>query len=482
MSDQKRKDSATVDRLPPHSVEGEQGVLGCILIDPQQSMGLCVEAFKEGAEYFYDLRHQMIYKTLVELFDDREPIDLITLQERLRAWQLLDQVGGLGYIATLPDAVPSAANLSSYLEIVREKYLLRRMIQACTGAVSRIYDYEGDVPLILDETERDILRVSESRVRNDTPPIKELVKQSLVEFEDAFSKGKNVTGIATSFSDFDVLTGGLQQGNMVVIAARPGIGKTSLGLNIADYIACEVGLPVGVFSLEMTAREVTKRMICSRARVNMRNIREGFLAERDFPKLTAASAKISKAPIYIDDTSGLSILQVRAKARRWWQQFGIKALFIDYLQLMNALGTKRRFESRQQEVSDISNGVKALAKELNIPVVVLAQLNRDIERDKNRAPRLSDLRESGSIEADADIVSFLYNAKKDSDDDEAENNESSAVNLLVQKNRNGPTGTVNLTFLKSITRFESAARISDNELPYESEPKYYKGQPAEQDQ
>jgi replicative DNA helicase len=278
-----------------------------------------------------------------------------------------------------------------------------------------------------------------------------------------------LTGIGTGFADLDKMTSGLHPGEMVVIAARPSMGKTSLAMNIAEHVALEQKLPVGVFSLEMTANSLVLRMLCSRSRVNLRSVREGFLAERDFPKITGAAGEMARAPLFIDDSSGLSILQLRAKARRMAQQYGVKLFVIDYLQLLHS--TARRAENRQQEIADISNGIKALAKELNVPVIVLSQLNRELEREKNRKPRLSDLRESGAIEQDADLVGLLY--KPSSGDEEegggaaaaGEDQEAQPVNLLIAKQRNGPTGDVNLTFLKSYTRFESAAKVSDDDVP-----------------
>src|SRR6266487_3828616 len=275
-----------------------------------------------------------------------------------------------------------------------------------------------------------------------------------------------LTGIGTGFVDLDKLTTGLHGGEMIVIAARPSVGKTSLAMNIAEYVAIDERLPVGIFSLEMTAESLILRMLCSRSRVNLRNVREGFLAERDFPKLTGAATKLSSAPLFIDDSSGLSILQLRAKARRMYQQYGIKLFIVDYLQLIHS--TSRRAENRQQEIADISSGIKALAKELEVPVMVLSQLNREIEREKGRPPRLSDLRESGAIEQDADLVGLLYKPKSDSDDEEAGSGaeeEAVAVNLLIAKQRNGPTGDVSLTFLKPYTRFESAAKVSADDVP-----------------
>jgi replicative DNA helicase len=338
------------------------------------------------------------------------------------------------------------------------------MIHTCTDVVGRVYDYEGAVDSLMDEVERDILRISESRVQDSTSTIKDLVKKAINTIEDFHERQGVLTGVGTGFTDLDKMTSGFHAGEMVVIAARPSMGKTSLAMNIAEHVAIDLRLPVGVFSLEMTSESLVLRMLCSRSRVNLRNVRDGFLAERDFPKLTGAAGKLSTAPLFIDDSSGLSILQLRAKARRMFQQYGVKLFVIDYLQLLHS--TARRAENRQQEIADISSGIKSLAKELKVPVIVLSQLNRELEREKNRKPRLSDLRESGAIEQDADVVGLLYKPSSD-DDDSAGGVEDEAVpvNLLIAKQRNGPTGDVHLTFLKSYTRFESAAKVSDDDVP-----------------
>ena len=455
-----------IDRLPPHSVEAEQGVLGCILISPQECMGVCIERFKQGAEVFYDLRHQQIFELLAQMYDQKGAIDLITVQQRLKDVNQLEAIGGITYLAALADSVPSSANLAYYADIVREKYLLRRMIQTCTGVVGRVYEHEGEVDALLDEVERDVLRISEERVEGTSRTIKDLVHKAINTIEEFHQRQGMLTGIGTGFTDLDKMTSGFHGGEMIVIAARPSMGKTSLAMNIAEHVALDLNLAVGVFSLEMSAESLVLRLLCSRARVNLRNIRDGFLAERDFPKLTGAAGKLAGAPLFIDDSAGLSILQLRAKARRMFQQFGIKLFIIDYLQLVNS--TSRRAENRQQEIADISNGIKALAKELDVPIIVLAQLNRDMEKEKGRVPRMSDLRESGAIEQDADLVGLLYKPSKDTDAEEGaaqQPQEAVPVNLLIAKQRNGPTGDVCLTFLKSITRFENAAKVSDEDVP-----------------
>jgi len=456
-----------VDRLPPHDLDMEQGVLGCQLLSPNDCVGEVIEKLKGiGVEAHYDLRHQTIQAELFEMFDSRIPIDVITLQQRLKDKQLLDQVGGIAYLSQLQDAVPSAANLSYYLDIVREKFLLRKMIATCTDVVGRVYDYEGEVDALLDEVERDVLRISESRVQGSVVTTKDLVGKAIGTIENYFSRKGTLNGLATGFTDLDRMTDGLHGSEMIVIAARPSMGKTSIAMNIVEHVVLEQKLPAAVFSLEMSAEALVLRMMCSLARVNLRTIREGFMSEADFPKLTGAAGRLANAPLFIDDSAGLSILQLRARARRLAQQHGVRLFVVDYLQLLHSTA-RRAQENRQQEISDISSGIKALAKELKVPVLVLSQLNRELERDKSRKPRLSDLRESGAIEQDADVVGLLYkpNAGEDDDSVTAEEPEGLPVNLLIAKQRNGPTGDVSLTFLKPYTRFESAAKVSDEDVP-----------------
>jgi replicative DNA helicase len=456
----------TLDRLPPHAPDMEQGVLGCCMISPNDCIGECIEKLKDdGKAAFYDLRHQTIYETLVEMFNTRAPIDLITVQQHLKDRQLLDQIGGIAYLSQLQDVVPSAAHLSYYLDHLSEKFLLRRLITTCTEVVGRVYDYEGEVDALLDEVERDVLRISESRSQSDALTTKDLVNKAIGTIENFFSRKGTLTGLATGFADLDRMTDGLHGSEMIVVAARPSMGKTSLAMNIVEHVVLEDKLPVAVFSLEMSAEALVLRMMCSIARVNLRSIREGFMSESDFPKLTSAAGRLANAPLFIDDSAGLSILQLRARARRLHQMHGVKLFVVDYLQLLHSTA-RRSQENRQQEISDISSGLKALAKELKAPVLVLSQLNRELERDKSRKPRLSDLRESGAIEQDADLVGLLY--KPSAGDDEEGNTEEAdglPVNLLIAKQRNGPTGDINLTFLKSYTRFESAAKVSDEDVP-----------------
>ena len=451
-----------IDRLPPHSIEAEKGVLGCILLSPNEGIGYCLEKYKSGSEVFYDLRHRSIFELLVVMYDKKEPIDLITLGQKLRDLNQLEGVGGLVYLSALMDAVPSAANLAYYFDIIREKYVLRRMLATCTEVIGRIHEHQGEVDSLVDEAERDILKIGEDREGTAVRSMKDLVHKAIDVIQDYHQRAGGLTGVGTGFTELDKMTSGMHEGEMIVIAARPSMGKTSLAMNIAEHVAVNEKLPVGVFSLEMTSESLVMRLLCSLARVNGKAIRDGFMSEGDFRKLTSAASKLGKAPMLIDDTPGLSILQLRARARRMWQQHGVKLFVIDYLQLLHS--TSRKAENnRQQEVADISSGVKALAKELKVPVIVLCQLNREFEKEKNRKPRLSDLRESGSIEQDADVVGLLY--KPSTDDDEEVQPEGDGggipVNLLIAKQRNGPTGDVRLTFLKSYTRYETASKIDE---------------------
>ena len=462
-SKRRKPDSSLAgDRLPPHSAEAEQGVLGCILLDPNASLGLCLETLKDGSEAFYDLRHREIYAALVEMYDQREAIDVITVQQRLKDRKLLDQVGGISYLLTLQDAVPSASNVTYYADILQEKHQMRRIIQTCTNAVAEVYDHTGEVESLLDGVERDILSLRRESACGQKP-VMQLVQSAIDRIEVMHQRRGEIGGIASGFPDLDRMTDGFHGGEMIVIAGRPSLGKTSLAMNIVEHAVLNLQIPVGVFSLEMQSDQLMLRSLCSLARVNLRNIRGGFMSEADFPKLTLASGRMSKAPLFIDDTAGLSIMQFRARARRLVQQHGIKLLVLDYLQLLHSTNP-RCADNRQQEIADISSGIKSLAKELNLPILVLSQLNRELEKERGRKPKLSHLRESGSIEQDADVVGLLYRSGETEAETEDES-DALAVNLLIAKQRNGPTGEVHLTFLKTYTRFESSAKVDQEDLP-----------------
>ena len=444
-----------VGRTLPHSVEAEQGVLGSMLISPREIIAECVERISE--EYFYVPAHQTVYGVLVELWNAGAGIDLITFTQTLRDRNLLETVGGAAFVTSLYTFVPTAANVMYYLEIVREKFVLRQIIGACTESVRRAYEDQDEVNNLLDEVEQKIFAVGEDRFKGQMPGMKEQVMGALESIEQLWERRGGITGISTGFAELDRMTNGLHEAEMIVIAARPSMGKTALAMNIAEHVAISSKLPVAVFSLEMSSQQLVQRLLCSRARVNLQKVREGFLAERDFPSLTSAASKLAEAQIYIDDTAGLSILELRAKARRLKAQKDIQLIVIDYLQLLKST-TRRAQDNRQLEISEISSGIKGLAKELKLPIIVLAQLNRQPEARSGGKPRLSDLRESGSIEQDADLVGLLVRPEVYEEDEDARAEKAGEAELIIAKQRNGPVGEVPLTFLKEFTRFEDRAR------------------------
>src|SRR6266436_5424052 len=439
-------------RTPPHSVEAEQGVLGSMLISPRETIAECVEKINE--EYFYVPAHRTIYDVLVELWNAGQAIDLITFTQVLRDRNLLDSVGGAALVTNLFTFVPTAANVQYYLEIVRDKYILRQIISAATESVRRAYEEQDEVDSLLDEVEQKIFDVGEDRFKGQMLSMKDHAMQAI---EKLYERKGSITGISTGFVEFDRMTSGLHPSEMVVIAARPSMGKTALAMNIAEHVAINEKLPVGVFSLEMSSQQLVQRLLCSRARVNLQRVRDGFLGERDFPSLTAAASKLAEAKIFIDDSASLSILELRAKARRLKAQQDVSLIIVDYLQLLRST-SRRAQDNRQLEISEISAGLKALAKELKIPVIVVAQLNRQPEQRAGGKPRLSDLRESGSIEQDADLVGLLVRPELYEEDEEARVEKSGEAEFIIAKQRNGPVGEIPLTFLKEFTRFETRAR------------------------
>lgn len=455
----RRKPAAElVARLPPHSPDMEAGVLGCILVSPNDCLPHCVLALRAGPECFYDLRHQALYAAMLAMGEASVPIQPLTLFQWLKDRGTLGQAGGVEYLSGLD--VPSAANVSYYTDIVREKHQLRSLLTFCTETAGKVYGFSGEVGTMLDEFERDAMQIGSDRIATASRDSKQLVASAIDSIERYHQSQGRIMGLSTGFVDLDKMTDGMHPGDMIVIAARPSMGKTSLAMNIAEHNVLVNKIPVGVFSLEMTAEALMLRMLCSVARVNLRTIRDGFMTERDFPKLTHASGKLSAAPIHIDDSSWLNIIQLRAKARRMVQMFGIKLFVVDYLQLLHGVSRKAE-DNRQHEIAEISGGIKSLAKELGVPIIVLSQMNRDIEKDKQRKPRMADLRESGAIEQDADLVGLLYKPSRN-DDDDSEECDGVPISLVIAKQRNGPTGDVDFTFLKSFTRFESAAKVAED--------------------
>src|SRR6266496_1194733 len=450
-----------IHRSPPHSVEAEQGVLGSMLISPREAIAECVEKINE--EYFYVPAHQTIYNVLVDLWNAGQAIDLITFTQVLRDRNILESVGGAAFVTNLFTFVPTAANVQYYLDIVRDKYILREIISAATESVRRAYEEQDEVNNLLDEVEQRIFAVGEDRFKGQMLSMKEQVMSTLESIEKLFENKGAITGVSTGFRDLDKLTSGLHPSEMIVIAARPSMGKTALAMNIAEHAAIQLKLPVAIFSLEMSAQQLVQRMLCSRARVNLAKTRDGFLAEADFPKLTNAASKLAEAKIFIDDTASLTILELRAKARRLKAQQDVQLIIVDYLQLLRST-SRRAQDNRQLEISEISAGIKGLAKELKIPIIVVAQLNRQPEQRSGGKPRLSDLRESGSIEQDADLVGLLVRPEIYEEDEEARAEKAGEAELIIAKQRNGPVGEIPLTFLKEFTRFETRARnVSESE-------------------
>jgi replicative DNA helicase len=444
-----------IHRPPPHSVEAEQGVLGSMLMSPRDAIAEVVE--KITADYFYVPAHQTVFNALVELWNTGAAIDLITFTQVLRDRNLLETVGGAAAITNLFTFVPTAANLGYYIEIVRDKYILRSIIAAGTESVRRAYEEQDEVGNLLDEVEQKIFAVGEDRFKGKMLSMKDQVMEAIESIEKLYERKGGITGVSTGFVEFDRMTSGMHPSEMIVIAARPSMGKTALAMNIAEHVAINEKLAVGVFSLEMSSQQLVQRLLCSRARVNLQKVRDGFLGERDFPSLTAAASKLAEAKIFIDDTASLTILEMRAKARRLKAQQDVQLIIIDYLQLLRST-SRRAQDNRQLEISEISAGLKGLAKELKIPVIVVAQLNRQPEQRAGGKPRLSDLRESGSIEQDADLVGLLVRPEIYEEDEEARAEKSGEAELIIAKQRNGPVGEIPLTFLKEFTRFEDRAR------------------------
>src|SRR5437667_2084209 len=444
-----------IHRTPPHSIEAEQGVLGSMLVSPRETIAECVEKIDE--QYFYVPAHQTIYTVLVDLWNAGQAIDLITFTQVLRDRNFLDSVGGAAFVTSLFTFVPTAANVKYYRDIVRDQSLRREIIAAATESVRRGYEEQDEVNNRLDEVEQRIFAVGDDRFKGQMLSMKDQVMDAIEAIEKLYERKGGITGISSGFIEFDRMTSGLHPSEMIVIAARPSMGKTALAMNIAEHVAINEKLPVGVFSLEMSSQQLVQRLLGSRARVNLQKVRDGFLAERDFPSLTAAASKLAEAQIFIDDSASLSILELRAKARRLKAQKDIKLIVVDYLQLLRST-TRRAQDNRQLEISEISSGLKGLAKELKVPVIVIAQLNRQPEARTGGKPRLSDLRESGSIEQDADLVGLLVRPEIYGEDEEARAEKAGEAELIIAKQRNGPVGEIPLTFLKEFTRFESRAR------------------------
>jgi replicative DNA helicase len=440
------------DRRPPYSEDAEQAVLSAMLID-QDAVLRAVEHVNDTM--FYAERHRRLFRAMVTITERGGVVDPLTLSEELLRRGELEAAGGKDYIGFLVDAVPTAANIEYHAQIVREKAILRRLIEVSTSIVAEAFEGKSTATELLDEAESKIFLVSQQQTKDGFTRIKELLWPTMERIEALQRGGKTVTGVASGFGDLDELTSGFQPSDLVIVAARPSMGKTAFTLNVAQHAAIEHNIPVAFFSLEMSKESLVQRMLTSEARIDAQRLRKGLLRDDDFPRLARAAGILSSAPVWIDDTPGMTLLEMRSKARRLKTESGIGLVIVDYLQLMQGPSNS---ESRQQEVSQISRGLKALAKELKVPVVALSQLSRAPEQrtGDNKRPQLSDLRESGAIEQDADLIMFLYRQEfYDGPVDKDGNSLEGKAEVIVGKQRNGPTGIVNLFFHKQYTRFES---------------------------
>jgi replicative DNA helicase len=446
-------------RVPPQNLEAEESVLGAMLLD-NESCNLALPLLR--ADDFYREAHRRIFDGILTLHEEGSPVDTVTLTEVLRRHGQLQNVGGAALVAELVDRVPTAANVEHYARIVREKALLRRLITTCTEVATSAYDARGDAGQVVDGAERKIFEIAEQRVTQSFHTVSELLPLSIKEVEKLYNHKEMVTGVPTGYHDLDRHTAGLQKSDLIIVAGRPGMGKTALALNIATHASIQSGIAAGIFSLEMAKEQLVLRMLCSQARVNYADVRSGHLRERDFARLASAAGELHQAAIYIDDSASLSILELRAKARRLvrdararlGKELGL--IVVDYLQLMRGSG---RTDSREQEISEISRSLKALAKELAVPVMALSQLNRRVEEGADRRPVMAHLRESGAIEQDADVILFVYREAAYNRDLPPE--QENEAEIIIGKQRNGPTGTVEVTFLKKFMRFEDRADPAD---------------------
>ncbi|MFH0754074.1 MAG: replicative DNA helicase [Candidatus Omnitrophota bacterium] len=432
-------------RIPPQSQAAERAVLGAMLLE-EEAIGAVIESL--DSSFFYDASHQKIYEGMIKLYADRKNVDIITLSDRLKSDGVLEAVGGSAYLAELADCVPTAANVLHHAEIVKEKGLKRKLIKSATEIVARSYDEGAEAKVLVDDAERMIFEIAHAREKQQAYAVKDIVKETIKIIDSLYHRKETVTGVPTGFYAFDKLTSGLQRSDLIVVAARPSMGKSAFAASIAEYASLEKGIGAAFFSLEMSKEQVVMRMLCSQARVDASKVRTGMLASSDWPLLTRAAAKLSSAPFFIDDTPAISPLELRAKARRLKAAHDIGLVVVDYLQLMRA---SVKSENRQQEISEISRSLKALARELRVPVIAISQLSRAVESRQDHRPMLSDLRESGAIEQDADVVVLLV--REEYYDAKPEN--IGLADIIIAKQRNGPTDTVKLRFSKQFVRFDN---------------------------
>jgi len=437
-----------LEKMPPYNLEAEQAVLGSMLID-KEAVYIALEILQP--EDFYKEAHQLLFAAIVGLEAKGEPVDMVTLTEELHRLNEVEKVGGVGYVAEVANVVPTAANVRHYAEIVAEKSILRKLIRVSTNIANRCYEDQEDTRELLDNAEKLILEIADERIFSGLVPLKRVLSETLEKIEYMSAHKGNITGIPSFFTDLDSMTSGWQPSDLIILAARPAMGKTSFGLNIAQNAALKAKKPVAVFSLEMSKEQLVQRMMSSEAMIDQHKLRTGRLMDEEWVRLTKASQPLSLAELYIDDTPAISVLELRAKARRLKAEKGLSLIIIDYLQLMQ-IG--KRSESRQQEISEISRSLKALARELEVPIIALSQLSRAVEQSPDKRPALSHLRESGALEQDADLVMFIY--REDYYNPESE--KPGIAEIIIAKHRNGPTGTVELGFIKEFTKFVNIDR------------------------
>ncbi|MDY0404142.1 replicative DNA helicase [Virgibacillus sp. 179-BFC.A HS] len=447
------------DRIPPHNIEAEQSIIGAIFLEP--------EAFSTASELlmpedFYRAAHQRIFEAMLKLSDRGEPIDVLTVTALLKDNKLLEEVGGVSYLTEVAESVPTAANIGYYCKIVEEKALLRRLIHTATDIVTSSFEKEDEVDEVLNEAEKKILAVSNRQNAGSFKSIKDVLIDVYDNIEMLHNRKSDVTGIPTGYRDLDNITSGFQRNDLIIIAARPSVGKTAFALNIAQNVAVKTDENVAIFSLEMGAEQLVQRMLCAEGNIDAQRLRNGQLQAEDWGKLTMAMGSLSNAGIYIDDSPGIRVSEIRSKCRRLKQEHGLGMILIDYLQLIQGSGNSR--DNRQQEVSEISRSLKGLARELNVPLIALSQLSRGVEQRQDKRPMMSDLRESGSIEQDADIVGFLYR----DDYYDKESDKQNIIEIIISKQRNGPVGTVELAFVKEYNKFvDLDHRYQSSDVPPE---------------
>ncbi|WP_010279125.1 replicative DNA helicase [Paenibacillus senegalensis] len=445
-----------LDRNPPQSLEAERAVLGAVLLD---SDALVTAMERIGSEDFYDPNHKDIFEAMIELAEANDPVDLITLTNRLQAKHQLEQVGGVTYLTQLANAVPTAANVNYYAQIIEEKSLMRRLIRAATQIASTGYTSSEAVGSLLSEAEQRIMEISQQRSSSGFVSIRDVLMEVFDRVEFLYQHKGGTTGIASGFRDLDKMTSGFQRSDLIIVAARPSVGKTAFALNIAQNVGVREKETVAIFSLEMGAAQLVQRMICAEANVDANRLRTGFLENEDWEKMTMAIGTMAEANIYIDDSPAVTVADIRAKCRRLKKEKGLGMILIDYLQLIHGRG--KAGDNRQQEVSEISRTLKQIARELDVPVIALSQLSRGVEQRQDKRPMMSDLRESGSIEQDADIVAFLYRDDYYNQETEKKN----IIEIIIAKQRNGPVGTVELAFLKNFNKFVSLDRSHQDAAP-----------------